>query len=121
MIPKKRKRERLGVRGEAQWRSPRHLKHTRSHYCMCAEVPGHVCEGVIEAMHKRNGTDCGIGVKPSDFWSAPGCSGTHRRQHQIGEAAWEKENGVDFGMVCEVMNKTSPCRQEIEEWKREHG
>lgn len=119
-VPRKRKKPLMGLKQEAQWRSPRHLKHTRSLECCLAGRPGHVCEGGIEAMHKRNGTDCGMGVKPSDFWTGPGCSGTHRRQHQIGEAAWEKENGIDFGMICEAVIKTSPCRQEIEEWRREH-
>lgn len=118
--PQKRKRLRMDLRDLPQWRSQRQLKHVRSHCCMLADHPGHVCEGVIEAMHKRTETDAAKDVKPSDYWSCPGCSGAHREQHQIGEQPFEAKYGVSMGQWCEAMQKTSPLAKEIREHRLAH-
>lgn len=118
--PQKRKRERMGLRAEPQWRAQRQLKHVRAHCCLLEGKPGHVCEGIIEAMHKRTETDGAKDVKPSDYWTCPGCSGAHREQHQIGEGPFEKKWGVSMGQWCEAMQKTSPLAGEIREHRSAH-
>lgn len=107
MILKRRKRERMGLREEPQYRNARYLKHVRGFQCCIAGKNGHVCEGKIEAMHVRSGTDGGMAVKPSDFWTIPGCSAAHREQHQIGEPAFERKYGISMKAIAERLWKHS--------------
>lgn len=118
-VPRKRKREPMGLREPAQWCSQRHLKFIRSLCCVLEGKDGHVCGGEIEAMHVRSGTDGGTSVKPSDFWTLTGCSHAHHEQHSIGEAAWERKWKVDMKQIVLSLSKTSPCAVEIAEWKKE--
>ena len=48
-----------------------------------------------QAMHVRNNTDGGTGLKPSDRFSLPGCPTCHARQHRIGELTFWGELGID--------------------------
>lgn len=105
-----RKRQPLGVRGEPQIRCPSHLAWVRRHECCIAGRNGHVCEGRIEAMHARNGTDGGMGVKPSDIWTIPGCSGAHHEQHQIGEPAFERKYRLSLREIAALLWQKSPHR-----------
>lgn len=108
MILKRRKPERMGVRSEPQLRSPSHLKHVRGFQCCIAGKNGHVCQGPIEAMHVRSGTDGGLSVKPSDCWTLPGCSGAHREQHQIGEAEFQRRYSIDMRAIAQALWQRSP-------------
>lgn len=51
--------------------------------------------GAMDPMHVRKGTDGGVGTKPSDKYSVPGCRECHDRQHRIGEVTFWGELGVD--------------------------
>ena len=56
------------------------------------------CGAVVprcEAMHVRNKTDGGTGLKPSDKFSVPGCTQCHIRQHKVGEVTFWGEIGID--------------------------
>lgn len=123
--PKKTKRPRMGLREEPWYRSRRHCRHVASHDCAIKGINGHECVGVTVAAHDREGTDgCG-GKKPSDFHTLPLCDdlhggGAHAEQHRIGEAAFQKKYGISFKEWSAEMVRTSPCRREIEEWKRNH-
>lgn len=105
---RRRKPEKLGVRKEPQVRCPAHLKFVRGFVCSIHDK--HECEGGIEAAHCRTGTDGGMGVKPSDYWAIPLCSGAHREQHAIGEAAFERTYGIDMKAIAERMASVSPHR-----------
>lgn len=109
MIPKKRKRERFGTRETTQVRCPGHLQFVRLHEC---SISGHLhaCFGRIEAAHCRLGTDGGMGVKPSDTWTIPLCTGAHAEQHRIGEAAFERKYGIDMKKIATDLARTSPHR-----------
>jgi hypothetical protein len=48
-----------------------------------------------EAMHVRNNTDGGMGLKPSDRFTLPGCPICHALQHKVGEVTFWGELGVD--------------------------
>lgn len=48
-----------------------------------------------QAMHVRNNTDGGMGLKPSDRFSLPGCATCHARQHRQGEQTFWGELGID--------------------------
>ena len=83
MIPKRRKRERAGIRKEPRIRCPGHCAWIRGF--PCAVHDERVCSGKIEAAHIRIGTDGGMGMKPSDCYVVPLCAHHHREQHQVGE------------------------------------
>jgi hypothetical protein len=111
---KARTRPRMGVRSAPHLRSPSHLQHIRSLACCIAGMDGHVCEGPIEAMHVRGGTDGALAVKPSDCWTLPGCSGAHRLQHQIGEQAFQKRFSIDMKAIASALWRRSPHRHKAE-------
>lgn len=107
-LPRKRKKEKLGIRVRPQWRSDSYRRWIRSLECVLAHKPGHVCEGPIECMHVRGGTDGGLSVKPSDFWTIPGCAiGAHKWQSDHGEPAFEKKWGIDMKKIAEALWKSS--------------
>ncbi len=91
---------------EKRFRCPAHMKWVRSHHCC---VPG--CDlRPIEAAHVRTGTGGGTGMKPGDDWVISLCSGCHRRQHQIGEAAFERETGISMRDLAREFFSRSPHR-----------
>lgn len=60
-------------------RSPKHLEFVRSLPCCVCLNPESV------AAHIRIGTDGGMGLKPSDFYTVPLCHACHTKQHNKGE------------------------------------
>ena len=118
MIPKRRKRPKMGLRERPQLRSEAHLQWVRGHECALTGKMGswrgqpaelHVCQGSVQAAHVRIGTDGGAGVKPSDNWTLPLCMGAHAQQHAIGEAAFEAMWGIDMkAIACEVAKNSPP-------------
>lgn len=115
----KKKRERMGLRQPAQWRSQRHLRFVRALSCCVSKQDGQ-CSGTTEAAHVRRGTDCGTSVKPSDFWTLPLCAFHHRQQHSIGEQSFEKLHKFEMKDAAIQAVKLSPCAQEIKDWIAEH-
>ncbi len=57
--------------------------------CGCRPLLG------IQAAHVRSGTDGGIGMKPSDRYAVPLCTGCHGDQHRVGELSFWAELGID--------------------------
>ncbi len=114
-LPKKPKRS-------TRFRSQRHLRHVRSHYCvMCgAEAP-------IQAAHVRMESGAGMGEKPDDWRCVPLCAPCHNGdQHtKMGEPAfwaeYAKRHGQTVWQLMYQLIRTSPVRREIEEHRREHG
>lgn len=85
-------------------RSPGHMKWVRGHAC---SVPG--CDAMpIEAAHVRTGTEGGMGIKPGDDWVISLCSYHHRRQHVIGERAFELAHGIDMKALAREFASKSP-------------
>lgn len=86
-------------------RDPDHLAWLRTLACA---VPG--CRnGGIQAAHVRRGGRGGIGLKPDDRRAIPLCAEHHRRQHDIGEPAFERETGIDMGAIAEALaERTTP-------------
>jgi hypothetical protein len=97
-------------RQEAGKRSPAHRGWVRGHAC---SVPG--CDGrPIECAHVRLGTDGGLGVKPSDRWCISLCKDHHARQHQVGEASFAREAGIDLVKLAREFFAKSPHRAKLE-------
>jgi hypothetical protein len=111
LIPRRRKREPLGLKEATVIRCASHLTWLRG--CTCAiEKRG----GKIEAAHVRTGTDGGIGLKPSDTYAIPLCAEAHREQHQIGEPAFERRYGIDMRELAESHAAKSPHRKKWMDW-----
>jgi hypothetical protein len=55
--------------------------------------------GPCEAAHV--GMDGGMGLKASDYSTAPLWRECHRRYHVVGKLAFERECGIDFDIVTE--------------------
>lgn len=107
---KRRKPKKMGaVKPDAPIRSPSHLKWVRGHECACPDCASRVYfEGKIEAAHVRTGTNGGTAQKPGDDWAIPLCSLHHRRQHEIGEAAFEKMHRINMKQIAQSLADRSP-------------
>jgi len=108
-IPKRRKAQPLGMRETPQLRSDPHLRWIRGHECSVIHSGG--CEGKIEACHVRTGTDGGMGVKPSDNFSIPCCSGHHAEQHRMGEGPFEAKHKISMRKIADALWAKSPHRK----------
>lgn len=83
---------------------PGHRAWVRGHKC---SVPGCAARQ-IECAHVRGGTDGGAGLKPSDRWTISLCADHHAEQHRIGEAAFERQYGLDLRSLAEAFARRSP-------------
>ena len=110
-FPKRRRREKMGLRAPSQVRCAAHLKWVRGHDCAIAGRGDHLCEGKMEAAHVRAGTDAGVGLKPSDIWAIPLCARAHRYQHQVGEGAFGRWFGIDMKTIADGLARRSPHRK----------
>lgn len=91
-------------------RSPAHRAWVRGHQC---SVPN--CDlRPIECAHVRDGTDGGMGIKPSDKWCISLCRDHHAEQHQIGEKSFDKRHGIVMKALAESFFASSPHRSKLE-------
>lgn len=120
MILRKKPKLRMNVRPSNIIRCPQHLVFVRNHECCIKDrqtplgTAVHICDGRIEAMHVRTGTDGGTGLKPGDNWTIPGCSGAHRHQHDIGEPRFEACWHIDMKAIAAALWKASPAKVRYE-------
>ena len=98
-----------------RWRSPAHCNFVRSHECI---VPGCAARP-IEVMHIRNGSDAGMGRKPSDWFTVSGCADHHSEQHALGEQSFAALHKIDLGGLAAEFAKASPKAPDIRQAKRE--
>ena len=93
---------------DAGKRSPAHRSFVRSHACCaCGSVTA------IECAHVREGTDGGMGMKPSDRWTISLCVKCHRKQHQLGEGTFERLHGINMKALAEEFIRKSPHRAKL--------
>lgn len=109
-IPKQPKRS-------LRWRSQAHCNFVRRHECC---VPG--CDGrPIEVAHVRNGSDGGMGRKPSDWFTVSLCRDHHAEQHNLGEDTFAKRHGLDLGALAAAFAAASPKAADIRAEQRERA
>jgi len=120
-LPGRKKRTPYGVREPSVIRVPGFLSYVRKHECAVTVKFTFFCEGSTEAAHVRTGTDGGTGMKPSDCYALPLCSGHHRRQHQIGEQQFEKDWGIDMRKIADGMWAQWLKTTAGQNWKRKTG
>ena len=108
-LPKRRRREKMGLRQPPKVRCAAHLAFIRGHDCLIRHRTGHWCDGKVEAAHVRRGTDGGVGIKPSDIWTVPLCSIAHAQQHRIGERGFERNWRINLKETAEGLAAKSPA------------
>lgn len=90
-------------------RSPAHRAWVRGFACSaCGSTEA------IECAHVRNGTDGGIGIKPSDKWTISLCKTCHSQQHQQGEETFAKAHGINLKALAEEFFRNSPHKRKLE-------
>lgn len=123
-IPKKRAKQKMGVRQSDIIRCAPHLRFLRSLECAVkgrsVGLTGieHLCGGRIEAAHVRIGTDGGTGMKPGDNWAIPLCADAHAQQHRIGELSFSAAYRIDMKATAAELWKRSPHRIAYERKKQ---
>ena len=86
-----------------------HRAWVRRHRC---SVRG--CLGLpIECAHVRQGTDGGVGLKPSDRWTIILCKHHHLEQHELGEPAFEAKYDLDLVELAKEFARRSPCKARL--------
>lgn len=108
-IPPRRKRPRMLHKDETVIRCASHLQFVRGHVCAIEGKNGHECEGKIQACHYRTGTNGGMGMKPGDNKTWPGCAAAHALQHQVGEAIFQVRFGIQLEPICDALWDKSPA------------
>lgn len=91
---------------------PEHLADIRKLRCL---VCGPDCRGPVVPHHVRDGTDGGMGMKPSDRFVVPLCDGIHgvveghhQEGHRIGWKAWQAKHKVDLLAEANRLAAASP-------------
>jgi hypothetical protein len=112
MIPKRRIRQRVGIRSRPQIRCASHLQWVRGF--VCAAHQSGECEGRTEAHHAREGANGGMGLKPDDTTAVPLCAFHHAEIHRIGWQSFEKRHRLDLSELARKLEATSPHRSK---WK----
>jgi hypothetical protein len=104
------KRIQKAQKPDKRWRSTAHRNFVRGHECCNPKCP----DGrPIEVAHVRTGTDGGMGLKPSDWWTISLCRTCHGLQHNISESKFEKRAGIDMKQLASEFANASPKRVEI--------
>jgi len=110
MIPKRKKRQKFGIRPEPQPQNRAHEKFVRGFTCAVAHSGG--CGGRTEAHHVREGYVAGMGQKPPAEHLVPLCATHHHLLHNGGAVTFAKAHGVDVLQIAERLAKQSPHLKE---------
>lgn len=118
--PRKRKRQRMTEHPSKGREWPTHRAFVRKHECV---VPG--CDNQdIQACHARDdlpaGESGGMGQKPGDWWTWPGCSAHHAEQHRIGERAFDAKYAVDIRTAAKWLADNTTDKN-MREFLKERG
>ena len=107
MLP--RRISRKSDKAEKGRRSPAHRAWVRGHACSACGT-----ETAIECAHVREGTDGGMGIKPSDRWTISLCKDCHAEQHRVGEGPFERSHGINMKALASEFFRKSPHRFKLE-------
>ena len=73
-----------------------HLRYIRQLPCLvCGDNTSTEAAHVRMADARAAKSITGIGIKPADSWTVPLCGRHHRRQHEVGEAHFWSQWGID--------------------------
>lgn len=101
-------KKRMGVKESTFIRSGPHKVFIRSQRCILHGRPGHECKVPIQCCHYRMHSGAGLGMKPCDSMTWPGCFTAHTEQHAIGEPEFARKYGLDLRAICQDYASRSP-------------
>ncbi len=104
-LPKRRKREPMGVRKSERIRCPSHLAWTRGNRC---SVENYACSGGIEAHHVRENGNGGTGLKPGDDAVIALCAYHHEALHRMGAVSFQRGYSIDLDKAAAKNWEQSP-------------
>jgi hypothetical protein len=112
-LPKRRERLRSGIHRAPIREFQRHRAYIRRLRCVCDDdvvrsLDLLCCEGRIECCHVRLETNGGAALKPSDWWTFPGCRAHHDEAHQLGESRFQDLYGLDLKEIALRLARRSP-------------
>lgn len=114
---KRRRAPKSGIaRPDAPIRSAAHLQWVRGFECVAAKSGA--CSGKVQACHVRTGAGAGMGQKPGDDMTYPGCAGHHAEQHRIGEPAFERAHAINLRAIAERLAAQSPALKRLAHQQR---
>lgn len=108
MIPKRKKRAKMGLREPSQIRCQGHIQWIRGFPCSIELHGDHVCTGRIEAHHMREGSNGGVGLKCDDSTCVPLCSHAHQNFHSMGVDTFQTRYHIDLVKTSKVFWEWSP-------------
>ena len=86
-------------------RSQKHLNFIRQTPCLISfQLPSQAC-------HIRVLTDCGTGIKPSDFFTLPFIYQYHKLQGEMGEVKFYKHFGINPFKEVSNLIRLSTCKK----------
>jgi len=101
------KKRRLKLGRNPRERDEEHLSAIRVLQCIsCGLDQG--CEAAHIRMSRGKGTGGGTGLKPSDEFTLPLCSGCHRQQHAEGEESFYEAIDLDPHLAAAKLYAVSP-------------
>jgi hypothetical protein len=100
-------KQKMRVKESSFIRSASHKMFIRQQRCILAGKPGHECKGPVQCCHYRMHGGAGLGMKPCDSRTWPGCFAAHSEQHAIGEPEFARKYGLDLPALCRSYAKRS--------------
>lgn len=114
MIPKRRVRQKMGVRESERVRCSGHLAWTRGNRCLVDAG----CSGGMEAHHVRENGNAGTGLKPGDDAVVPLCAHHHAQVHNLGAQTFQRIHRCDLDKAAAANWQLSPHGRR---YRAEHG
>lgn len=106
MIPRRRKKPKMGLRVSDKIHCPAHARWVRGFECLIAGKATHECWGRMEAHHVTS-----RGAGGGDETLVPLCSRAHVLGHSMGWDSFEKLYGVNLEATAAELWRTSPHGQ----------
>jgi hypothetical protein len=91
-------KQKMRVKESSFIRSTSHKMFIRQQRCILAGK--HECKGPVQCCHYRMHGGAGLGMKPCDSRTWPGCFAAHHEQHAIGEPEFARKYGLDLDALC---------------------
>lgn len=98
--------------------APAFLQWLRGRACVLAALPGHQCDGKIEAAHVDHAGGKGVATKVADRHAIPLCSAAHRAQHTAGWRTFEARHGINAVALATDFWRAWPSRAA---WEKRNG
>ena len=105
-LPRRLKRQKMGLRPSLQRVWPRHRRWVKSHGCCITGCSA----GRVEFAHLRSAANAGTAQKPHDAFGVSLCRIHHDEQHRLGTGRFVDKYQVDLWALAAEFARRSPDR-----------